>query len=300
MKIIISHKNPDADSIAASLAYADLKKQLGEKVQAKRLGLINNETKFILSFFNIKPPKLIKSVKNKQVILLDHGDSSQSALDLEKAEILEIIDHHYVGDIKTEKPILYRAEPIGSTSSIIFKLFKEQKIKISKKTAGLLLAGIISDTLFLSSPTTTQEDRQIAKKLAKIAQVSAKDLAKKIFKAKSNISGKSAKDIVFGDYKEFKFNKTKFGVGVLETTNPDAIKPMQEKILKLLKTIKMPVFFAVIDILKQNAILYLAKDKEKELAQKAFQKNIKNNIMFLPGVVSRKKQIIPRLAKILT
>ncbi|MFH0932158.1 MAG: DHH family phosphoesterase, partial [bacterium] len=184
--IIIGHKNPDTDSVVATLAYFNLKTKLGENVEPAIAGPLNNETKFVLSYLNIEPPKLIESLEQKQVILLDHGDFSQTTAGIDSAEIVEVVDHHPVGGIKTESPILYRAEPVGSTCTVLVKFFQEKGQEIEKEIAGLLLAGIISDTLFLSSPTTTELDKKTLQDLAEIAEIEPKEFAQKMFEAKSD------------------------------------------------------------------------------------------------------------------
>ncbi|NQU82362.1 MAG: manganese-dependent inorganic pyrophosphatase [Parcubacteria group bacterium] len=304
---IIGHKNPDTDSIVSALVYANLKTKLGEQVEPARAGALNNETKFVLSYLKVESPPIVESLEDKQVILLDHGDTSQSILGIDKAEIIEIIDHHKIGDIQTSSPILYRAEPVGSTCTVIAKIFKEKGVEIEKQEAGLLLSGIISDTLFLNSPTTTEEDKKLLPELAKIAKINPKELAEQMFEAKSDISNLSVKDIVcsdYSDYKEFKANGIKFGVGVFETVKPENVRGLDKEIFQELTALKKEkdgqlIFFLIIDILKQCAFLYLAGDEEAELSKKGFSGKIEDRIMFLPGVVSRKKQITPVLAQLI-
>lgn len=304
MTIIFGHKNPDTDSIVSALVYADMKGKMGEKAKPCRLGPLNNETKFVLSFFKQKPPALIKNVAGKQVILIDHADSSKSAPGLDKAEVIEIIDHHYIGDIRTIKPILYRAEPLGSTTTILAKIAKEKSIKLNKKQAGLLLAGIVSDTFCFTSPTTTQEDIKIGKELAKISGIKAKELAEKMFEAKSDIKGMTVQDILSEDCKRYIFGGKKLDISVVETVDTKIIKSLNSKIFKELKKIKKQkkpdlLFFLAVDILKARAFLYLIGSKEKQVAEKVFGGEIEKNIMWLPGVVSRKKQVVPPLAEYL-
>lgn len=303
--IIIGHQNPDTDSVVAVLAYANLKAKLGEQVEPARAGSLNNETRFVLSYLKAEPPKIVENLKEKQVILLDHGDTSQAAPGLGEAEIIEIIDHHKIGDIQTEAPILYRAEPVGSTCTILTKLFKEKGFKIEKQDAGLLLAGIISDTLFLRSPTTTKEDKEFLQELAQIAGIESEELAQKMFEAKSDISALSVKDIISGDYKEFEFGGVKFGVGVFETMKPAKVRALDAEIFRELTTLKKEkgvklLFFLLVDILKQASFLYFAGEEESKLCQKGFSGKTEGKVMFLPNVVSRKKQITPVLAHLLT
>ncbi len=304
MTIIIGHKNPDTDSIVSALVYAQVKKKMGEEAEAGRLGVVNKETEFVLAHFEQEAPALIENVEGKQVILVDHNDSPQSAPGLNKAEVLEVIDHHCIGDIQTTEPILFRAEPIGSTSTIIAKIAKEKNIELDKKQAGLLLAGVISDTICFEGPTTTEEDKKIGKELAEISGIDSKELAEKMFEARSSIQGMSAKDIVAGDYKEYKFAGKKLDVSVFETLAPEKLEPLKAEIFDELRKLKKEkgsdlLFFLIIDISKKNSLLYLIEPKEKEVAEKVFGGEIEEDIMLLPGIVSRKKQIIPPLAQYL-
>jgi len=301
--IIIGHRNPDTDSVVSALAYASLKKRMGLQVIAGRTGKLNKETKFVLSFLNQPTPPLISDLSGKSVILVDHNDIVQAVPGIEKAEILEIIDHHCLGGLETEKPIFYRAEPVGSTSTIIAKIFNEKAVKISKAEAKMLLTGIISDTLFFNSPTATEEDKKTAKKLKLIAGINMADLAKKMFDAKSSLRGLSASDIVNGDEKEFELNSVKFTISVFETANPDKVKAKSAEIFKVMsqnKTEKKQlIFFLIIDIFRAASFLYILGEEENQIAQKAFLIEPKNRIMYLPGIVSRKKQVVPAISKVI-
>ena len=304
MIYIVGHKNPDTDSIVSCLVWQNYKRKIGLKnVLAVRIGELNRETEFVLRFFGVKNLKEIKKVNKKDsIILLDHNLYQQAVEGAKEAEIIEVLDHHYLGDFQTEKPIYYRSEPVGSTSTIIAEIFKERKFKPNRKEAGLLLAGIISDTLNFTSPTTTEIDKKIAKWLNKFAKLNIKKLAEKMFSAKSDISGLSFKEIVSKDYKEFNFKNKKLAIAVWETVKTDSFFGKEKEIFSALKKLKEKnhldlIFFALVDILKKNAYLYCLTEKEKEIAKKAFLgKEIKNNIFFLEGIVSRKKQMVPKIA----
>jgi len=304
MIYIVGHKNPDTDSIVSCLVWQNYKRKIGLKnVLAVRIGELNRETEFVLRFFRVKNLKEIKKVNKKDsLILLDHNLYQQAVEGAKEAEIIEVLDHHYLGDFQTEKPIYYRSEPVGSTSTIIAEIFKERKFKPSRKEAGLLLAGIISDTLNFTSPTTTEIDKKIAKWLNKFAKLNIKKLAEKMFSAKSDISGLSFKEIVNKDYKEFNFKNKKMAIAVWETVKTDSFSGKEKEIFSALKKLKEKnhldlIFFALVDILKKNAYLYCLTEKEKEIAKKAFLgKEIKNNIFLLEGIVSRKKQMVPKIA----
>ncbi len=304
MIYVIGHKNPDTDTIVSALVWAEFKNKQGLKAKAAYTTELNNETKFVLKKFKVKPPKKIKSVKpTDKIIIVDHNVYTQAVKGAEAAEIIEILDHHYLGDFKTLKPIYCRVEPLGSTSTIIAKIFRENNKKPTKKQASLLLAGIISDTLLLTSPTTTKQDKETVKWLNKIAKIDLKKFAKEMFEAKSSIKGLKIEDIIFKDYKEFNFSGKKFGIGVWETVDAAPFEGKEEKIIKALSLAKKAkkldlLFFGVVDIYKKMLYLYLLGDDERKVAKKAFSVETKDKqIVKIKGVVSRKKQMVPPISK---
>ena len=302
--IVVCHKNPDTDTIVSAIVLAEFLSMSGKKAKAYRAGGLNFETKYVLSRFGEKKPALISNLENKEVFLVDHGELRQSPADIEKAKIVGVLDHHRLGGITSIEPIYYRNEPIGSTSSLIAKIFNEAGKKINKKQASLLLSGIISDTLKFTSPTTTDEDKKIGKQLQKIAGINVDELASEMFKAKSSLKGISLNEILQKDYKEFEFNGQKVGIGVFETASPATFSKMEGEVFEGLQKLKIQrkidlIYFGIIDILKHEGFICLIGEKEKEIAQKAFKGKIENNIMHVPGLVSRKKQMVPVLAKIL-
>ena len=196
MFYICGHKNPDTDSIVSAIVMEDYFKKLGEKAKAIRVGKINRETEFVLKQNKIKSPVLIKKLSGKEVFLVDHNELEQAGDGIDKAKIIGVLDHHRIGGgISTDGPIYFRVEPVGCTSTLIFKLFQEKEILLNKKQAFLLLCAILSDTLKFNSPTTTKEDIKIAKKLSEICKQNINNLAEKMFKAKSDISGIDIKDL---------------------------------------------------------------------------------------------------------
>ncbi len=299
MFYICGHKNPDTDSIVSAIVIADYFNKTGRKAKAIRVGKINKETEFVLKQVKIKSPNLVKSLANKQMFLVDHNELEQAGDGIDKAEIVGVLDHHRLsGDIKTSLPIYFRVEPVGCASTLIFKLFEEKNFKLNKKQAFLLLCAILSDTLKFNSPTTTKEDIKTAKKLSEICKQNINKLAEKIFKAKSDISGINLKDLILMDYKKYSEKNINFGIGVCETVLPKTVLEKKQKILELLPKIKKQkkldlMFFAVVDIIKKQTHLFVAGEKEKIIAEKSFKKKSKDNLIFLPGIVSRKKQIAP-------
>ncbi len=301
--IAIGHKNPDTDSALSAILISRFgKKIFGADVKAAIAGGINNETKYILDFLKIKKPEVLKKIKNKKVILVDTTEPNQIIKGLTEDNLLAIIDHHNLGGLKSSIPIYARIEPLGCTGSVIYKILREKNIKINKVSATLIIACIISDTLNFNSPTATSEDKKILRELNKIAKLDLKKFAKDLFAAKSSLKGISVKDIISKDYKQFEMGKNKVGIGVWETTNPESVNLQKDKIIKALITKKNKekldyLFFAAVDILKNNSYLYVISEKENIVAEDIFGGKNRDSIMFLKGVVSRKKQVVPQLRK---
>ena len=298
--ISIGHKNPDADSVLSAILVSRFgKKIFGIEIEAVIANDINNETKFVLNFLKLKKPKLLKKIKNENVILVDTTEPKQIIEGLTEDNLVAIIDHHNLGGLKSSKPIYTRAEPLGCTASIIYKILKEKNIKIDKTSAVLIITCIISDTLNFSSPTTTKEDKQILKELNKIAKLDIQKFVRGLFAAKSSLKGISTNDIISKDYKQFEMGKYKVGIGIWETTDTDSVNLQKDKlILALIKKKKIEkmnyMFFAVIDIIKNNSHLYIIGDEEEELAKNVFG-IAKDSIVLSKGTVSRKKQLVPPL-----
>lgn len=299
--ISIGHKNPDTDSALSAILISKFSKKIfGVEAEAVAAGDINNETKYILEKLKIKKPRILKEIKNEKVILVDTTEPKQIIDGLTEDNLLAVVDHHNLGGLKSSKPIYFRAEPIGCASSVIYKILKEKNIKIDKISAILMIACILSDTLNFNSPTATVDDKKILSELNKIAKLDIQKFASELFSAKSSLKGISVNNIINRDYKQFDMGKFKVGIGVWETTNPETVNIQKNKIISALMEKKNLekmdyVFFAVVDIVKNNSYLYIISDKENTLAEKAFGDVVENNLMFLKGVVSRKKQIAPVL-----
>jgi manganese-dependent inorganic pyrophosphatase len=240
------------------------------------------------------------SQNRKKVILMDHNERTQSVPGLEDAEILEIIDHHRIADVQTGLPIYFRNEPVGSTSTIVASIFFENGIRPSKSAAGLLCAAIISDTLLLKSPTSTLVDEIILKRLAQIANLNLEEFAKEMFKAGTSLEGKTAQEIFYQDFKTFSLNNFKVGVSQVGTMYIEGFDPLKEDIINLMnKKAKESSYDLVLlmltDILNGGSVL-IAAGEHKDVISKAFNVTLTNNGVYLPGIVSRKKQVIPPIA----
>lgn len=241
------------------------------------------------------------SQRRKKVILMDHNEKAQTVNGLEEAEILEIIDHHRLGDIQTANPIFIKNEPVGSTSTIVANMYFEMGICPSRSIAGILCSAILSDTIKFQSPTSTYTDRITAEKLAEIAGINDIDeYANLMFKEGSSLQGKTPKDIFYQDFKDYTLGKLKIGIGQVNTMDREKISEIKEELLELMKRLCEDsgynlLMLLVTDILNQaSEILFVGG--EKELISKAFNVNTGENSIFLPGVVSRKKQVIPAIS----
>ncbi|HCC07412.1 MAG TPA: manganese-dependent inorganic pyrophosphatase [Clostridiales bacterium] len=308
--LVIGHKSPDTDSICAALAYAELKKILGVSAKAVRLGKINKETKFILDYFKVPEPELITEIteaqsedKKQDIILVDHNEKTQTIDGIDNANIIEVIDHHRIV-FNTANPLYYRAEPVGSTSTIIAKLYKEKNIIPTKEMAGLMLSAILSDTIIFKSPTCTEEDTIIAKELEKIAGVNVEVYGKDMIIAGASIEGENLIDVVKTDIKLFEFGAKKVLVSQVTTAGVTKLLENKREIQDVLKRIIKEegvdsIVLMLTDIVLDGSELLFMGKHSIDIA-KGFNVQSGHDSIFLPDVLSRKKQIIPKLTEILS
>lgn len=256
--------------------------------------VLNKQNK-VLGLLRVTGPN---DYEKKKVILVDHNSFDQSVEGIEEAEILEIIDHHHLGGVGTTIPINFRSVPVGCTATIIYMMYKEEKIKVPKNIAGILLSAIISDTLLFSSPTTTEKDISVANELASIAKLKIKEYGKEMLKAASSIKDMSINDIVFSDYKSYTINNKKIGISVITTFDFDEIKEKADDIKNYLTNIKKDGYFLnimfVTDILKQGSYI-IFPDENEDYIKDALNLDEINNGMFISNLISRKKQMLPLL-----
>ncbi|MDN5358203.1 MAG: manganese-dependent inorganic pyrophosphatase [Candidatus Diapherotrites archaeon] len=300
---VFGHRNPDTDAICSAIGYAYLLRQKGKEAKAFRLGEINAETKLVLERFGVEVPEMLESAAGKDVWLMDHNEFEQSADGIEEANIVGVIDHHKI-KFSYDKPITYIALPWGSSSTIVAKLFEIEGIEIPRDIAGCLLSAILSDTVIFKSPTTTDVDREMAEKLARIAGIDdLKAWGIELFKAKSKIREKSAREIVLNDYKVYDFADKKFLINQVEVIDDSDVLARKEEILEEMRKVKeeqglFAVLTMVTDIMKEGTTLLVVADDVSPI-ERAFGKKVEENAIWLPGVMSRKKQIVPPLEKTL-
>jgi manganese-dependent inorganic pyrophosphatase len=301
MKSIIGHRNPDTDTICSAIAYQNFLNARGIEAKAFALGEVNNETKFVLEKFGLDFPEVINELpKDSELILVDHNEEGQSIENLNDLNVIEIVDHHKA-NIQTDKPIRIHIEPLGSSCSIVAKKFFAKGIEISEKVAQILIAGIVSDTLYFRSPTATDKDRELMERLNEIAKIEDLEaFSMEMFNAKSDVKDLSTMELVKLDYKKFDFSGHKFGIGVMETTNKDFGLERKDEILKVLSEIEENegmdgVIFSIIDILNEEAYTLCSSDEVEKVFIEVFSSEKKEGILYNKGMVSRKKQTIPGL-----
>ena len=236
----------------------------------------------------------------KQVILVDHNEKSQAIDGIEEADIMEIIDHHRLGNIETMGPVFFRNQPVGCTATIVTQMYQEAGVKIPTKIAGLLCSAIISDTLLFRSPTCTAVDEKIAENLAKIAGINLEEMAKAMFNAGSSMKGKSAEEICFQDFKVFNVKDIMFGVGQITSMNQDELDEVKGRLIPYLEEARKTqglhmLYLMMTNILEESTELLCCGENAKEQVLEAFELPGDTEKILLKGVVSRKKQMIPVL-----
>lgn len=301
--LIFGHKNPDTDSICSSLVKERLCKKIGlENVKAVRLGKINKETKYVLDYLKLQEPKLVEKLEDgQQVIMVDHNEFNQSVEKIEKAKILEVVDHHRIANFETLEPLSYTARPYGCTSTILLEEYKIKNVEISKEEAILMASSIMSDTLLLKSPTTTEHDKKALEELEKIIGIDIKEYGLEMLKAGTDLNDFTAKELISLDAKSLDKNGTKFIIAQVNTVNiPDVLKRQEElenAIKEEIESKGLELFvLAITDILNSNSEI-IALGNKVDAVEKGFDKKLENNRVFLEGVVSRKKQLLPNIDK---
>ena len=286
--IVIGHKSPDTDSIAAAISYSNLKRELGMDAAAYRAGELNKESKFALDYFGVEAPEFIDHVEaGQQVILVDHNESKQCVDGIKDAEVIELVDHHRIGDFETASPIFILFCPVGCVNTIIYNLYKLNNVKPSKAMAGMMLSAIISDTVLFRSPTTTDKDREAVKELAELAGV--------------NYEEYGIEKLAGNDTKEFESAGKVFTVGQVSVMDVEPINAKKADIMAALEKNRaahnyVASYLMVTNILTEDTYLWFT-DGAKDVAEKAFNKTAEDNCVYLPKVMSRKKQVSPQLIK---
>ena len=302
---VFGHQNPDSDAIGSSLAFAYLAKEAyGLDTEAVALGTPNEETAFVLDYFGVEAPRVVTSAKEEgvdTVILTDHNEFQQSISDIADLTVYGVVDHHRVANFETASPLYMRLEPVGSASSIVYRMFKESNVEVPKALAGLMLSGLISDTLLLKSPTTHETDHQVAKELAAIAGINLEEYGLAMLKAGTNLASKSAEELIDIDAKTFELNGNQVRVAQVNTVDIAEVLERQAEIEAAIQKAQADNGYSdfvlmITDLINSNSeILALGSNTDK--VEAAFDFVLENNHAFLAGAVSRKKQVVPQLTE---
>lgn len=301
--LIFGHQNPDTDAIGAAIGFAYLQRALGKDAEAVALGEPSEETQYALDYFGVKAPRVINSVKPeaKDVMLVDHNEFQQSVSDIADVNILAVVDHHRIANFETANPLYYRGEPVGCTSTIILKMYQEASVEIPREIAGMLLSAIISDTLLFKSPTSTDEDVAAANQLASIADVSLNEYGLEMLKAGTKLSDKTPETLLDLDAKSFPMGDKTVRIAQVNTVDLQEVFDRQVELeaAMLAENSKndYELFLLIVTNILDSDSELLAIGGSLDKVEAAFKTTLKNHRAFLPGVVSRKKQVVPQLTE---
>jgi manganese-dependent inorganic pyrophosphatase len=300
---VFGHQSPDTDSTGSPIIwswYLNIKK--GLPAVPKLLGEPNTEALFVLDRWGFEKPEIInRIIKGDSVVIVDTNNPAELPENINDADIQGIIDHHkLVGGLETSGPIDITIRPLACTATIMFDLMGEDVTDMPDPIKGLALSCILSDTLEFRSPTTTSRDRVVAEQLAKELKIDISNYASELFQAKSDVSDFSDVELLRMDSKKYPIADLSFRVSVLETTEPNMIFRRKKSLIKAMETVCLEdsvdhVLFFVVDILREESTLFVPDENIKKVAEKSFAVNVTDDSVVLPGVVSRKKQIIPNL-----
>jgi len=301
--LVFGHKSPDTDSTGSPIIWAWYLNQIkGVDAKPVLLGEPNTEALFMLERWNLDKPEIISSVADgTPVVIVDTNNPAELPDNINDTEITQIIDHHkLVGGLETKGPIDIRIEPLACTATIMWKMIGKQMAQMPEAVKGAMLSCILSDTLEFRSPTTTQEDEAIAHDLAKDLGVDISTYAAELFAAKSDVSSFSEAELLRMDSKEYEVDGKKVRVSVLETTSPAQVLDRKDALMAAMPGVASDdgadqVLLFVVDILNEEATLLVPNDLVKTVAEKSFGAAVSGDTVVLPGIMSRKKQIIPNL-----
>ena len=302
--MVFGHKSPDTDSTGSPIIWAwYLKHVKNIDTEPVLLGQPNSEALFMLDYWGIEKPKIIDNLDSgSSVVIVDTNNPDELPENINDCEIQTIIDHHkLVGGLQTKHPIDVVIRPLACTATVMIEIMgADITTKMPTMIKGAALSCILSDTLEFRSPTTTDLDKSIAKKLAKDLGIDMKSYASQLFTAKSDVSNYTDPELILMDSKKYNVGDKKLRISVMETTKPTEILKRKKSLLKAMEEIEEKegvdqILFFVIDILKEEAILLVPNNLVKEITEKSFGKSSGGDTIVLPGILSRKKQIIPQL-----
>lgn len=301
---VFGHKSPDTDATCSAIIWAwYLNEHTGTDAQPRILGELNTETQFVLNHWGVETPVLLETLgADTPVVIVDTNNPQELPENINDAQILQVIDHHkLVGGLETAGPIDITMRPVACTATVMYDLMGEDVSAMPKEITGLMLSCILSDTLEFRSPTTTPHDKDVAEKLAATLGVDLNSYAQEMFAAKSDVSAFSDKGLITLDSKKYDVGEKNFRVSVLETTTPETVLQRKDGIVSAIKDIITEehdvdeVLMFIVDILKEEATVLTYNDLTKQVIEASFGVTVESDTEVLPGIVSRKKQILPAL-----
>lgn len=300
--VVIGHMNPDTDSIVSAIAAADLYARRGIDVTPAAQGAPAPETEFVLKKFGLTAPQVVTEVAGKDIFLVDFSDLAQAPKGMDSATVLGIVDHHKLGDVTTASPLEAWIWPVGCTGTVLKNMYDFYGVELSRNIAGGLLCAILSDTVIFKSPTCTEADKKAVAELAAIAGVDdVVALGMEMFKVKSAVDGTPMRDLVFRDYKDFDMNGKKVGIGQLEVVDLSILDAVKDGLREEIARVKgekgnHSVFLLLTDIMKEGSEMLIISD-DPAVVETAFGVKVEGDSVWLPGVMSRKKQVVPNFEK---
>lgn len=302
---VVGHSNPDTDSVTSAIAYAHFLKATGTDAKAcMQIAAenLNPESKVVLNKFGLAAPEEISDAAGKDVALVDFSDVAQAPANIDDANIVAVVDHHKIGDVVTSSPIFFYAKPVGCTGTVLLEMYKANNVDLPKDIAGGMLCAILSDTVNFKSPTCTDADKAAVADLLEITGVTDQDaLFMEMLKAKSSVAGVPMKDLIFRDYKDFDMNGKKIGIGQIELATLDQVADIRDGLYKAVEEVKADgrhsVLFMLTDVVKEGTDLMVVSD-DPAVIEGAFSGKIEGQSMWVDGMMSRKKQVVPSLQEV--
>ncbi len=316
---VIGHKTPDCDAVFSAMAYSQLMKQMGYKCEAKVAGELNNETKYVRDLFGFTMPDVLNDASGQRMILVDHSEYAQAVDGLRNARILQIVDHHGLGDVTEALPLYIKAMPIGATCSIVYSSFKELDKPINDETARALLAGIVSDTRFLTKLTTTKMDSLACYNLMKQLNLSADSvlsLDKKMNDVSHDYYGMTDKEIFLSDYKDYKIEDVPLGIGSLDVYGEENAMPFLQRMLYIMPSVMKqksaqmmfakvdlhirntdPATMATVDYVDAGSYIVYTGEGAQQIAEACYGKSVAPGICYSEVKLSRKTDFVPALTE---
>lgn len=297
---VIGHRHPDTDSIMSAIAYAHLKNMLGDaSVHPARAGETNSETRYVLDRFSLPEPELLTDAAGRHLILVDHNEVAQALPGIQNATIDEIWEHHRVGDLDIPRPIVFHCEPVGAAATLIAEQYFLHRIDPPPAIAGALLAAILSDTLIFASPTSSEKDRQLARQLEALAKADANTLGRDLLVARGDIAGRSVAQIVEEDFKEFNLAGNRVGIAQVEAVDVGPVLARRQEFFDELRRVRerkglLQVILMITDITRKGSHVWFVGE-QSDVLEHALGGMLFDNAMYVPGCMSRKKQVVPQL-----